>query len=187
MQLHDQFESIEVAREAIRRYVLDQGESFKLIKSDQKRFSICCKDNDCGFRIRAGKSSKGVVSITVFKPYSCSPIVHYNNKHAHSLSYLVEHHRASIIDNPKITAAQIRSDERLRYSNTINYKQSYRTIKTVLIEMYRDKAASFTKFLAYAERFQVADQYNYSRVKMQKDTGHFQAAFFCPRGLRFAS
>jgi len=45
----DQFESIKVAREAISQYVLNNGESFKTVKSDQKRFVVCCKDKDCSF------------------------------------------------------------------------------------------------------------------------------------------
>ena len=53
MQLHDRFELVNAAREAIRRYVLDNGESFKLVKSNKKRFSICCKDQDYGFWIQA--------------------------------------------------------------------------------------------------------------------------------------
>jgi len=64
MQLHDRFETIDAAREAIRRYVLDNRELFKLVKSDKKRYSICCKDQGCGFRIRATKSGKVFVLIT---------------------------------------------------------------------------------------------------------------------------
>ena len=156
MQLGDQFESIQAARDAIKRFVLDQGESFQVEKSDKKRFTVVCKER-CGFRILASKSSTDVVSITRFKPHTCSPTVHYNNTQAHSVAYLIEHHRASIIDNRNITAAQIRSDERLRFSNTINYRQAYRTIQAVLTEMYGDEAESFAKFPAYAERFQAAD------------------------------
>jgi len=64
MQLHDRFETIDAACEAIRRYVLDNGESFKLVKSNKKRYSICCKDQGCGFRIRATKLRKAFVLIT---------------------------------------------------------------------------------------------------------------------------
>jgi cytochrome c553 len=185
MQLHDQFESIKAARDAITRFVLDKGESFHVEKSDKKRFLILCKER-CGFRILASKSSVGVVSITVFKPHTCSPRVHYNNPRAHGVSYLIEHHRASIINNQNITAAQIRSDERLRFSNTISYRQAYRTIQAVLTEMYGDEAESFAKFPAYAERFQAADPDNYCKIKKHKETGNFQAAFFAPVGLRHA-
>lgn len=186
MQLNDQFESVNAAREAIRRYVLDDGESFKLVKSDKKRFSIRRKDQDCGFRIRAAKSSKGIVSITVFKPHSCSPVVHYNNKQAHSVAYLTEHHRASIIDNPRITAAQILSNECLQFSNNINYKQAYRTIQAVLTEMCGDEAKSFAMFPAYTEQFKAADPENYCKIAMQEETSQFQAAFFAPVSLRHA-
>jgi hypothetical protein len=121
LQLGDQFESIDAACEAIQHYVLNSGESYKTEKSDKKRFVIVCKDSDCGFRIRAARSSKEVISITVFKTHSCSPAVHYNNRQSQSVKYLMEHHRASIIDNRKITATQIHSNERLQYSNTISY------------------------------------------------------------------
>ena len=122
MQLHNQFNSILEAQEAIRRYVLDNGESFKLAKSDKRQFSIGCKDAKCGFGIRASKSSKEVVSITVFKPHTCSPVVYYKNKQAHSVVYLLGHHQASIINNRKITATQIRSNERLLFNNEISYQ-----------------------------------------------------------------
>jgi len=187
MQLHDQFNSIPEAREAIRRYVLDNGESFKLVKSDKRRFSIGCKDPKCGFGIRASKSSKQVVSITVFKLHTCSPAVHYKNKQAHSVAYLIEHHRASIIDNRKITVAQIRSNERLLFNNEISYQQAYRTIQAVLTEMYGDEAESFKKFPALAERFIATDEWNYCAYSYHPETCHFQAAFFAPRGIRLAA
>lgn len=98
MQRGDQFESIKAACEAITRYVLNQGESFRVEKSDKKQYTIVCKDR-CGFWILASKSSKNVVSIAVFKPHTCSLTVHYKNPQAHSVTYLIEHHRASIIDN----------------------------------------------------------------------------------------
>src|ERR1700728_3634886 len=99
MRQGTQFESINAAKEAISQHVLNNGESFKAVKSDQKRFVICCKDKDCGFRIRAAKNTKGVVSITIFNPHSCSPAVHYNNSRSQSVRYLIEHHRAAIINN----------------------------------------------------------------------------------------
>jgi len=107
MQLGDQFPLIDATREAIRRHVLDNSKSFKLAKSDKKRFSIVCKERGCRFGIRASKSSKEVVSITVFKLHTYGPTVHYKNRQAHSVSYLIEHHRASIINNYKISLAQI--------------------------------------------------------------------------------
>ena len=63
---------------------------------------------------------------------------------------------------------------------------AYYTIQAVLIEMYRDEANSFSKFLAFVERFQAADLDNYVKIAYHKETGHFQAAFFAPMGLRNA-
>jgi hypothetical protein len=49
MQLHDQFESLDAARNAIKAYVLNEGESFKTVASNKKRYIIKCKDTACGF------------------------------------------------------------------------------------------------------------------------------------------
>jgi hypothetical protein len=40
MELGDRFESIEVAREAVKAFVLDQGESFWTVASDKKRYIL---------------------------------------------------------------------------------------------------------------------------------------------------
>jgi len=105
MERGDQFETIQVAKEAINRYVLDNGESFKVKRLDKKQYHIICKEHSCGFSIRAATSSKEVVSITSVMPHTCSPAIHYNNRHAHAVSYLIEHHHTIIIDNRKITTA----------------------------------------------------------------------------------
>ena len=66
LKLKDEFESISAARAAITKFVLDQGELYKLVASNKKRYIICCKDGKCKFRIRATRSAKEVVSITIF-------------------------------------------------------------------------------------------------------------------------
>ena len=105
MQCGDQFKTLKAAKEAINRYVLDNGESFRVKKSDKKQYYVICKENGCGFGICAAISSKEEVKITRVKPHTCSPTIHYNNRRAHLVSYLIEHHYASIIDNCKITIA----------------------------------------------------------------------------------
>ena len=185
VQLNDEFSSIDVARTAIKAHVLDEGESYKTIASDQKRFIIACKDTTCKFRIRATRSKKEVVSITIFEPHSCSPAVHYKSKQSQSVSYLLAHHRALIVDNCNITVAQIRSNERLQFGNNISYKQAYRTIQAVLLELHGDEASCFAKFPAYIERYEAADPHNFARLAIAK-SGNFEAAFFAPGGLRSA-
>jgi len=85
-----------------------------------------------------------------------------------------------------ITAPWIRLNERLQYSNTINYLQAYRTIQAVLIEMHSNKAKSFAKFLAFAEPFKATDLENFCHLAIHEGTSHFQIAFFVPAGLQHA-
>jgi hypothetical protein len=51
MQVGDTFDTIQDARNAIKTYVLDQGESYTTVASDKKQYIIACKDKDCRFRI----------------------------------------------------------------------------------------------------------------------------------------
>ena len=83
-----------------------------------------------------------------------------------------------IIDNCNITAAQIRSNERLRFSNNISYIAAYCTIQAILLEMYGDEAESFARFPAYVERYITTDSNNFVKIKLHQATSHFQAAFF---------
>jgi hypothetical protein len=83
--LGDEFESISVARIAITKFVLDQGESYKVVASDKKRYIICCKDSKSKFRTRATWSAKEVVSITIFEVHNCTPATHYKSKQHQSV------------------------------------------------------------------------------------------------------
>ena len=49
--LHDTFASIVEACEAINRYVLDKGESYKVYKSNKTRHIVVCKDSACNLGI----------------------------------------------------------------------------------------------------------------------------------------
>jgi tryptophan 2,3-dioxygenase len=172
-------------REAIKQHVLDEGESYKTIKSDKHRFVIGCKDSDCKFRIRASQSKKEVVSITVFEPHSCSPATHYKSWQSQSIKYLTGHHRASVIDNHNITARQIMSNERLQYSNNISYQQAYRTISALLTEIDGDEVECFAKFHSFFKRYEEADPDNYACFEMS-ESGNFEAVFMAPAGTRNA-
>jgi hypothetical protein len=52
--------------------------------------------------------------------------------------------------------------------------------------MYGDEAESFAKFPAYVEQFEAVDSKNFYKLAFHEATGHFQAAFFAPAGLRHA-
>jgi hypothetical protein len=103
VQKGDVFPSMEAARDVVQRHVLDDGESYKTSKSCQKRYILDCKDKECKFRIRVSNIKDKGYTITVLDPHTCRPTIHYKNKKAHLVKYLLEHHHASIIDNRHIT------------------------------------------------------------------------------------
>jgi hypothetical protein len=78
--LKDTFSTIQEARNAVNCHVLDEGESYKVYKSDRQRHIIVYKDSTCKFKIRASLLKKKRVEITIIVPHSCSPAVHYKNK-----------------------------------------------------------------------------------------------------------
>jgi hypothetical protein len=100
------------------------------------------------------------------------------------VAYLAEHHRAAVIDNRNITVAQIRSNERLQFSNTITYQQAHRTIKALQEEIDGDEADSFARFPAFAERYLAADTDNFCKLEVDEN-GHFEAFFMAPAGTRY--
>ena len=121
LSINDLFLTIKEARDTINRHVLDKEKSYKVYKSDSRRHIIICKDLVCKFIIRASLLKKKGVIITILIPYSCSLANHYKNKQSSALWFLKDHHRAFIIDNKTLTPAQIQSNNRLRFNNTISY------------------------------------------------------------------
>jgi len=141
--LYDTFASIVEAREAINRHVLDDGESYRVYKSDVKRHILVCKDKSCSFIIRVWCTKKTGVTITQLKPYTCCPTVHYKNKQSSAIWFLKDHHCASVVSNRDITPTQIQSDEQLRFSNSITYKQAHRVKQALLVEIEGHEADCF--------------------------------------------
>ena len=187
VQVGDTFTSMQAAHESIQWYILDNGESYKTEKAEKKRYILRCKDTNYTFYIQVTNREKKGPTIIVYDLYTCSPTIHYKNKNAHLVKYLIEHHRSSVIDNRYITTTQIHSNEHLNFNNDISYKQAYYTIQAILTKMYSDEAKSFAKFLAYVERFQTIDLTNYCKIQIHKEIGYFIGAFFAPSGLRHAS
>jgi hypothetical protein len=105
LSINNLFSTIKEARKAINRYVLDEGESYKVYKSDSRCHIIICKELACKFRIRASFLKKKGIVITVLIPHSCSPANHYKNKQSSALWFLKDHHRASLVDDRTLTPA----------------------------------------------------------------------------------
>lgn len=185
LQVGSTFPSIQAAKDAIKTVLAEAQESWKATHSDKTRFNIICKDATCNFRIRVTQSKRNGVCITHNTPHSCGPATHFAATNTHSLQFLIPHHRAAVIDNPKISTKQLQSNERLQYSNQIPYLQAYRVKQAILAEMWGDESENFAKFPDYIKRFEEADPLNFAALDTTTD-GQFQAAFFSPGGLRAA-
>ena len=185
LAINDLFSTIKEARDAINRHVLDEGEFYKVYKSDCRRYIIICKDPVCKFRIRASLLKKKGVVITILTAHFCSLTIHYKNKQSSALWYLKDHHRASLVNDRTLTPAQIQATERLWFSNTINYLQAHRLKQTLLDEIEGNEADCFILFLAYMQRLEDSDPLNQALL-VTDEQDHFQAAAFALAAIKKA-
>jgi hypothetical protein len=186
LAVSDQFPTMEDARKAMHRHVLDEGESYKVYRSDRSRHILICKDSTCKFRLRASLLKKKGAVITILIPHSCSPANHYKNKQSSAMWFLKDHHRASLVDNRALTPAQIQSNERLRFGNTISYRQAHRLKQALLDEIEGQEADCFAQFPAYMKRLEASDPDNQSALVIDSTDGSFQAAAFAPAAMKKA-
>jgi hypothetical protein len=116
MALHigDIFSSVEVAKDAINRFILDSGESYMKETSNKRQYSVTCRtqSSGCKFSIRCGLQKDGNARVSKMSPHTCNPRTHYKFKQLSSLWYGLPHHRASISHNREISVAQIRANEK---------------------------------------------------------------------------
>ena len=188
IEIGQTFSSLATAKAAIKLAISEQHESFIIDYSDKTRFRIMCPmrtQSNCEFQVRATDSKKHGVTITHAKPHTCSPATHFQARNTHAVQFLLPHHRASVVDNPKISIKQIQSNERLQFRNTISYQQAYRVKEAVLQELWGDESECFAQFPDYIDRFKSADPQNRAYLDIGSDN-RFNAAFFAPAGLRHA-
>jgi hypothetical protein len=81
----DVFPTIQEAKDSINRYILDEGELYRVYKSDKIYYIVVCKDSACDFKIRALFLKKKGIQITIIIPYSCNPTIYYKNKQSSAL------------------------------------------------------------------------------------------------------
>lgn len=73
------FPSLEEGREALIQHTLDQGESFRVVKADHKRFFTCCNSGpECRYQIRLYvRRDTTAARVQLYKPkHTCSPDTH---------------------------------------------------------------------------------------------------------------
>jgi hypothetical protein len=166
------FVDLPAAKKAIASYVIDNGESYKVLRSEKLLYIICCKgDTNCKFSIRATTSSsksKGpITSIRIMQPHTCSPATHYNFRHTNSRKYLMDHHRGSIALNRATTIAQIRCNEKQLYGNEITYLAAYRCRQTLREELDGKEEHDFAKMEDLSAQIEAKD--TSSRTKLVID------------------
>ena len=180
------FSSLEAAKATIKQAISEQHESFIVDYSDKTRFRIVCPQKpQCNFQVRATNSKRNGISITHVLPHTCSPATHFQARNTQAVQFLLPHHRASVVDNPRISIKQIQSNERLQFNNKISYQQAYRVKEAALQELWGDESECFAQFPDYVSRFNSADPENRAYLDVGSN-GRFNAAFFAPAGLRQA-
>ena len=109
LAINDSFLTIEEARDAINRHVLDEGESYKVYKSTSQTvvttllFAKMLRANS-EFELLCSRRKRRCYYYSF--TYSYSPANHYN-KQSSAIWFLKDHHRASLINNRALTPAQI--------------------------------------------------------------------------------
>jgi hypothetical protein len=93
---------------------------------------------------------------------------------------LKDHHYASVVGNRDITLTQIQSDEQLRFSNSITYKQAHQVKQALLVEIKGHEADCFARFLAYLQHMADTNNGSLGRLLYNKETGRFKAVAFAP-------
>lgn len=148
----DLFSSMEEARDHINRYVIDKGESYKVICSNKKSHVLGCRSakggNSCQFYISAGLIKSQDIRISTTRTHSCNPHTHYKFKQLQSTWYVI---RASVSTNRDITTAQIKANEKERFGNDISYMAAYRTREKLREEIEGKEEDDFPRIRTYGQ------------------------------------
>ena len=198
----DLFSTMAEARDLINRSVIDKGESYKIVCSNQKSHVICCRsakgENGCQFYISASLIKSQDIRIGTMRPHSCNPHTHYKFKQLQSIWYLMPHHRASVNSNRDITTAQIKANEKERFGNDISYMAAYRTREKLREEIEGKEEDDFPRIWTYGQLLhdQAAQDYqsNYFELDQEKfglqedqpETHRFYRCFVAPAATRLA-
>ena len=129
MDLHvsDVFSSVDAAKDALNRFILDTDESYLKETSSKRQCSVNCCERSSGrkFAIRCGLLTEGTRRVSKISPHSCDAHTHYTFQQLSSLWYLLPYHRASVNHNREISVAQIRANKKGSWANDISYMAAY--------------------------------------------------------------
>jgi MULE transposase domain/SWIM zinc finger len=183
LNIGDTFDTIAQAKEAINRFVIDNGESYIKSTSNYREHSIECRHRilkSCSFSIRARYSKKTSLSkITNIRPHTCNPQTHYKFPQASAMWYLLPHHQASVRFNRAITIGQIKANEWERWSNLISYQQAWRVKQAINTTLDGDESECFKRMAALGDRIKDIDPK--SNIHIRYKDSRFDYFFCSPR------
>ncbi|KAG2019078.1 hypothetical protein GB937_005369 [Aspergillus fischeri] len=166
------YPSMEEAREALLCHTIAKHESYRVYKSDARRYMTRCRNRDCNYMVRVSWRKKRCEAfVSMYKPHTCRPDTHDNWRPAASVNYLAPTYQSLVQGGSKPTAAQILEIERRR-GNPIQYHQGYRTLKAIERSLYGDAAESFEKLPAFLSRLAKVDHAGYWKMETKNDVFH---------------
>lgn len=186
LKLNDVFDTIELAKKQILRYILDRGESFKVHKSNSNRaYVVICKEPECSFRIRATLKSTGRAQITVLRNHVCGMAVHQNFRHSHSVRTIQSNAVPLLTTAGNLKPKQLQRYELFEHGLNVSYLQAWRAIEHSRKNLSNSDEQCFRKFISYAEHIKNAMEGNYAIVETNEQK-RFHRMFVAPNATRNA-
>jgi hypothetical protein len=203
-----EFASIEAAKEAVLRYAIDSRESFVTTKDQKNAWVIGCKREDCTFRIRVNRPTKGLPRLTISNPHTCPASTHHNWKRANSIQWLAqnERNRALIAADPTAKPKLLIENQRFDNGQKVSYRQAHRTKARLQREIFGDEAASFQLLPGFISAITIGERggvtiWNsdgvaeqprkdgvrpraYSQLEIWPNTGKFRRCWILPRATK---
>jgi hypothetical protein len=129
------FPSIQHAKDALLAYAIQEGFSFKVRKAESVRYLAVCRhatESSCPFRVRINwRKRRQEAIVSIFRPHTCSPVLHRDWKVMSSVKYLAPAHRETIVGSPGTVKARDIAEAEMRRGNLIAPKQAWRVLKAV--------------------------------------------------------
>ena len=108
------WDNLTTAKEDVKAWILDRGESYKVYRSNKSRMVIECLQKEiCKFYIRVSVSKKpgGKCSLVTYVPHTCPPITHQDFSERNSKWYIARNQARSIIQSRRIKPKDIIDNE----------------------------------------------------------------------------
>lgn len=192
LKLGQKWNSLETAKWDCKKWVLDRRESWDTTaarcKSDKLRFSLLCKNLDCEFKIYVRWNQKEQkATLSRLAKHTCPRNTHHGFKMANSAKYMAHHHAGIIQKEPKITSSMIQSLEVDRYQRKgLSRHQAWRVKQHVKQMLYGQEIEGFQKLRSYLDLLVKIDPWTYTNLKLDENTGAFQALFVALGPMRKA-